>query len=228
MKVNSKFVTSDQIDIHPDLEKVVLKNMKNIFAKPYTPFARQSYENILDRYIKGTFEKLVLDIGCGVGESTYHLAQKHSDALVIGVDKSEDRILRNNKFKKELPKNMMLVRADIIDLLRLIYQDRDQFKIAYQYILYPNPYPKQKHLKLRWYGHSLFKYMMLLNTPMEIRSNWLLYLKEFELSAKLYMALESKIEQYIPEIMITPFERKYFNSNHQLFRLLLKPVPIGK
>jgi len=40
----------------------------------------------------GPGKKIVLDSGCGTGESTRQIAQCHPDCLVIGVDKSDARL----------------------------------------------------------------------------------------------------------------------------------------
>ena len=165
---------------------------------------------------------IILDIGCGVGESTYHLGQEFKDALVIGIDKSLDRLNRNNEFKQKLPANILLVRGDIIDLWSLFLKNSDKYNILKQYILYPNPYPKQKHLSLRWQGHAIFPTIMQLGSPIEVRSNWKLYLEEFLAAASEFGVQSSDgVQVYKPTIVQTPFERKYLESSQILYRLEL-------
>ncbi len=224
MKKLSNQVVSNQIGIHENLETIVLKNKHANFLKPYTEVALNIFTNIESWILEQGERPLILDLCCGVGESTFHLANQYPDNLVIGMDKSLDRIERNNAFKKSLPENMYLVRADIIDLLRQFAEKKAKYQIEKIMIYYPNPYPKQKHLKLRWYGHPLFKTIMDFHCPIEVRSNWKLYLEEFSVAALLYGDFEIITEEYIPEIMITPFERKFANSFHQLYRTSLKPL----
>ncbi len=217
----SKIVTSDQKGVHDSLGDLVKKNKASVFRKPFSTESLKCFCEI-EQWIESKLNRsIVLDLGCGVGESTYHLALKYTQSLVIGIDKSQDRILRKNKFKQNLPDNCFIVRGDIIDLLRLFKEQQNKYQFTKIYILYPNPYPKQKHLKLRWHGHSIFKTMMGMGAAIEVRSNWNTYVEEFEFAAQLYDSWESKLEEFVPEKTVTPFERKYHHSEHRLFRLQL-------
>ena len=91
--------------------------------------------------------------------------------------------------------------------------------IAANFILYPNPWPKQKHLKRRWHAHPVMSILPLISEYIELRTNWRVYGEEF--SARLFKLTGSLInlEKIYPNEPISAFEKKYLESNHDLFRL---------
>lgn len=225
MKKESNPVISNQVGVHENILPLLERYKITKFKKPYSEESIKSFAEIR-KWVSVMGDKpLILDLGCGVGESSFHLGSKYSDCLVVGIDKSLDRLERNNSFKKELPDNILLVRGDLIDLWRMFYENQGEFKIKKQYILYPNPYPKKKHLKLRWYGQPVFSSIMNLNCPMELRSNWSQYLEDFLFASKVFHpGLHGEVEQFVPEVCVTPFERKFLNSSQCLYRLVIKPL----
>ena len=86
--------------------------------------------------------------------------------------------------------NVYLVRAELADFWRLwISSDviQQQYQLDYHYILYPNPYPKQKRFQNRWYGHPSFPLLCRLASSGDhheliVRSNWKEYLEDFNKS----------------------------------------------
>ena len=56
------------------------------------------------------------------------------------------------------------------------------WSVKSHYILYPNPYPKAKHLGRRWYGHPVFPYLLALGGVIRVRSNWEVYCQEMKLA----------------------------------------------
>ena len=224
LKKPSKEVLSLQNDIHENLTKVVLKNKKNLFSKPITDFSIETFSKATDFVQKNVDRPIILDLCCGVGESSFHLAKRNPKHFVIGIDKSLDRIDRKNKFKETLPKNVLILRGDIIDFVRLLVDNPVKNRVTEVKLFYPNPYPKKTQLQKRWHGHSIFYQLMQLNCSFELRSNWNIYLSEFAAAASSYRNFLEKLDSFIPEKTITPFERKYFDSGQKLYRLELKPI----
>ena len=91
------------------------------------------------------------------------------DPGVIGVDNSEDRLQRRKPYPEALlPKNMVFVRADLVDYWRLMHDAG--LRLAQHYILYPNPWPKIGHLARRWHAHPVFPWIPRLGGRLECRS----------------------------------------------------------
>lgn len=159
---------------------------------------------------------LILDAGCGVGMSTRNLARQYPDHFVIGVDQSADRLTRNTQAAEDMPANLVLVRADLVDYWRLMLEA--EIRPARHYLLYPNPWPKIGHLGRRWHGHAVFPAVLGLGGILECRSNWRVYIEEMTCAIRQLMAVDVRCEPFDTAEPITPFERKYLASQHILWR----------
>lgn len=216
MRANSAPVSSSQVHIHEDLAKLVAKHATTEFKKPFTVYNRAAFDVSIADWQADGGKPLILDAGCGVGLSTLHLASQFPDHYVIGVDQSADRIARNTQWPGAEPTNCSWVRADLIDYWRLMHLHA--IRPARHYLLYPNPWPKIGQLQRRWHGHPVFPTIVALGGYLECRSNWSVYIEECsaaltQLTSKIVVA-----EPYYGADAITPFERKYQESGHSLWR----------
>jgi tRNA G46 methylase TrmB len=168
---------------------------------------------------------LILDAGCGVGLSTFHLARQFPDHFVVGVDQSSDRLARNTAWPAALPDNLIRVRADLVDYWRLLHAEG--IVLARHYLLYPNPWPKIGHLARRWHGHAVFPTVVALGGELECRSNWRIYIEECAAALTQLSGARVACEPYAPEAPITPFEQKYIASGHALWRCRAKLGPLA-
>lgn len=219
---NSRSITSNQSGVHDDLDKVVKKHLTTEFKKPLAPFSLATFETLSQKvslYLnQNPGHKIILDSCCGVGESTVNLAEQHPDCLVIGIDKSEHRIDKHEHYQhdeKQLA-NTEFVRGDLNDLWRLIADAN--WPIEHHFILYPNPWPKSKHLQRRWHGAPVFSFIPRLSKRLTVRSNWDIYIKEFQ-QALAIANIDSDVKEYSSEHSMTPFERKYWASGQKSVQL---------
>ncbi len=156
----------------------------------------------------------MLDSGCGTGESTRVLAELNREMFVIGVDKSAVRLARASSSRFA---NGCLIRAELSDFWRLCALAEIRFQM--HYLLFPNPWPKPGHLFRRWHAHPTFPNILHLSNELIVRSNWEIYLQEFQLSLRAYGVKNSVIRRYYPERPISSFERKYSCSGQALYEL---------
>ena len=227
--MNSSPITSSQTGIHEQLSTLVARHVASPFRKPVTDYNRKAFDSSIAAWRAAGAAPLILDTGCGVGLSSYHLAVQHPDHFVIGIDQSEDRLARNTHWSGPEPLNLCFVRADLIDYWRLLLEAR--IFPARQYLLYPNPWPKIGHVARRWQGHAVFPTIVALGGYIECRSNWQIYVEEF--AAALNQVGADKLdriaisETYTTETPITPFERKYLCSGHGLWRCCAQVTAAG-
>lgn len=224
---DSKEIITNQTGIHEKLDEVVQKHLKHQFQKPYQIHTEQAFAE-MDALVR-TFltdnptGEIILDACCGVGQSTRILAEQNPQALVVGVDKSAHRISRNVEgFTQKdgyQAHNYHLVRADLNDFYRLV--KTANWPVSKHYILYPNPWPKSKHLQRRWHGSAVFPQMTGIGKSLILRSNWRLYLEEFQQAAKQVNLLGSISELATNEQSLTPFEAKYQASGQVCWQLML-------
>ncbi|MDD2743939.1 MAG: SAM-dependent methyltransferase [Rhodocyclaceae bacterium] len=215
MTGNSRFISSAQDGPHGDLETLVRRHMAHPFRKPIADYNREAFAAAMAAYQNrqpGT--PLILDAGCGVGWSTQRIAETYPDHFIFGVDQSVDRINRGKPLP--LPSNAVLVRADLVDFWRLLAENG--VKLARHYNLYPNPWPKIGHLARRWHGHAVFPTWLALGGEVECRSNWPIYIEEMALALTQLTGQKVFAESFETDDPMTPFEKKYLASGHQLWR----------
>jgi len=217
---NSRSITTNQTGVSEDLEKVVKKHLSHEFKKPFAPFSLQTFEQLSAKVTAFLAEDsnryIILDSCCGVGESTVHLAAENPNALVIGIDKSEHRVEKIEHHLVHKVSNFVILRGDLNDLWRLI-ADTD-WPIKSHYILYPNPWPKAKHLQRRWHGAAVFSSIPKLAETLIVRSNWNIYIDEFAQALEI-AGLKPNVSEYRSDVAMTPFERKYWASGQQSYQL---------
>ena len=119
---HSRKVHSSQAGIHPRLGEVLARYRTAEWKSPLHEPSVKAF-----RATNSLLEKndlpLILDSGCGTGESTRKLAEAFPECLVIGVDKSADRLSRGGM--AELPcrdGNAIWARAELATFWRLALQ----------------------------------------------------------------------------------------------------------
>ncbi|WP_448565517.1 tRNA (guanine(46)-N(7))-methyltransferase TrmB [Thalassotalea ganghwensis] len=219
---DSKPIVTNQPGIHEKLAEVVNKHLANRSRKPIQAHTQQAFDSVNER-VQAHKGDIIFDSCCGVGQSTRLLAKLNPNALVIGVDKSAHRLTRNDselldKTETHGVDNFVLVRADLNDFYRLAVEHH--WNVAKHYILYPNPWPKAKHLQRRWHGCAVFPEIISLGETLILRSNWRLYLEEFLMAAQL-SGRNGEIEEVNIDNQqpLTPFEAKFIASGQQCWQL---------
>ncbi len=210
----SRQIVSNQAGPHDRLAETVGRHLSRANQKPIADHTHAAFDTMLGWLTSGN-APLILDACCGVGDSSRHLAHAFRDHRVVGVDKSFKRL--STERKGELPDNLLLLRADLNDLYRLIANHK--VPVDRHYILYPNPWPKAAHLSRRWHGAPAFADIVRISGRLELRSNWKLYLEEFQIALKL-AGFDAALCAFNPETYITPFEAKYHQSGQALWQLV--------
>lgn len=214
MKNSARRIIGGQEDIHPDLIRLVSKHTKKTFLKPIQGHNQAAFKIFLKSIKESSFKRLILDLGAGTGESSYQWALEHSDDYVVSIDRSEVRL---NKGVKQKLNNLLYLRTDIEDFIRLFL--KEGLKASRTHLFYPNPYPKQSQINKRWYAHPIFESLINSTDFLEVRTNWELYIKEFHLALELF-DIKSQVKVYIPEQTVSAFEKKYFLDGQTLYQLV--------
>ena len=177
---------------------------------------------------------VVIDSGCGTGESTLHLARKFPDCAVIGIDKSEARIGKGPGARdaEGIPHNAFWIRAELLDFWRLVLDDR--WDVRYHAVFYPNPWPKQSECTRRFHMHPIFPTMMRLAPVTELRTNWEIYAQEFRDAVGVLgeesenvpeladlRGIRAELAPLLPDNPETAFERKYAAAGQPLWRVMV-------
>ncbi|MBQ9224755.1 MAG: methyltransferase domain-containing protein [Fibrobacter sp.] len=240
----ARAVTTNQTDIYDKLEEVVRKYASTEYLRPVADHTRTAFAEaekfVLNFYesagneggaVRGTY-KVILDSGCGTGESTLNIALANPGIPVIGIDKSAARLTKAGA----APRNAFLVRAELLDFWRLALGKvkAGHWHIPYHALYYPNPWPKQSEATRRFHLHPIFPTLLQLGDAIELRTNWELYAREFAEAARVLREIPGQAgddntdtiarEPFEPERPITAFERKYKEARQQLWRVTINHV----
>ena len=205
----SRIPASSQRDIHPRLAERVLGHCQHAWRQPLHDHSLLAFQAVAADVAAA--DQVILDSGCGTGASTVRLAHQHPDALVIGVDKSVHRLAR----APDLPPNARLVRAELTDFWRLARASG--WCLHRHCLFYPNPWPKPAHLGRRWHAHPVFPDLLGLGGRLELRTNFQLYAREFASAVAVVLSLHPEVVSLPVADAVSPFERKYAASGHELF-----------
>ena len=217
MDGNSPEIVSRQHAPHARLEQVVQRHRDHVWRAPL----HAPTESQFARWHKGVdvARPLVVDLGCGHGDSTLLLAEHHVEATVLGVDQSAHRLARLAPTGYAMHGRATLMRAEAATVLRLLAAAQTPIDVLY--LLYPNPWPKPEHLQRRWHGHPVFPLLLANARRIVLRPNWRLYADEFAQAARL-LGRVAEVRALADEVeVLTPFERKYRASGHVCHELLV-------
>jgi tRNA G46 methylase TrmB len=217
---NSRPVTSNQRHLHPRLAVVVQRHLHSVHQGVVAAHSRSAYQALTTALLAQP-RPLVLDSFCGTGHSTAALAQRHPDHLVVGIDKSAQRLHRH---PHPGAPDYLLLQGNCEDLWQLLADDN--LCVDYHYMLYPNPWPKSGHLQRRVHGHASFPLLLRLGGRLELRSNWQLYVEEFGTAMHLagQRGIVRKLPPQVPTLSL--FEQKYQNSGHELWSYSADIMPV--
>ena len=210
-------VHSNQSDIHEDLFITVKKHLQSKWQEPIPEHTRLVADKIVS-LVNSHTGPLILDSFCGTGMSTAKLATLYPEALVIGIDKSQDRLSKHVPGNTD---NYHLFRASCEHTWAAVVQAG--IRCHRHYLLYPNPWPKKSHLKRRIHGHPAFPLLKAVGGTVTLRSNWLTYVEEFEASMTL-LDYRSEVSEINPTDPLTLFERKYSANSENLWQCESIPI----
>ena len=210
-------VSSNQEGLHPRLCQVVIRHLGTPSLRPPPSHTLAAFAQA-QAWVFSRTCPVVLDSGCGTGESTLALARRFPQCSILGLDKSEAR-LQKAKARPQ-PPNVLYLRAELVDFWPLVA--KAGWDIRYHALYYPNPWPKAAHLKRRFHGDPVFPVLLDLSPELELRSNWLLYLQEFSKAAELARGLLAEPRLLDIAEPVSAFERKYAGAGQQLWALTLQ------
>ena len=132
----SGLVSSSQRDVHPNLEQVVRKHLATTWKQPFHQATLEVYRQLLKAEVFSQALPLILDSGCGTGNSSSVLAELFPNHLVLGVDRSHVRLSKSgleSGFHRR--GNCVLIRAELATFWRLLL--KDGHTLEQHFLLYP-------------------------------------------------------------------------------------------
>jgi tRNA (guanine-N7-)-methyltransferase len=198
------FITK-QITTHRNLIAIVRKHTTTTYLRPIPSHQIAVFKHI-KQFAQSVNLPLIIDSGCGTGQSTKKLAEIFPDHGVIGIDKSIARLARAAPSSLT---NYILVRGNLIDLFRLLAAEN--LPISRHYLFFPNPWPKATHITRRFHAHPVFSTMISIAQYFELRTNWHIYAQECKLALETINQRPTLTLKSDTDFM-TLFEKKYMDA----------------
>lgn len=215
-----------QRGVYPRLDAVVRRHVNRPWQGGGHGPTEAAFGAVLDLLGDFAGQPVILDSGCGSGESTRLIAGRFPDSLVIGIDRSRARLARQRApWLPYRDGNAVWVRAELAAFWRLAL--RAGWRLKRHYLLYPNPWPKAAHFRRRWHGHPVFPTLLALGGTVEMRTNWLVYAREFVRATQIAAGVEARVEPVGDASITSPFERKYRRRGDALYRVRLVLESVG-
>jgi tRNA (guanine-N7-)-methyltransferase len=166
---------------------------------------------------------LDLEIGCGAGLHPIQYARAHLDRQILAIEHSKTRFKRLQGRVCHHPDltHLYPIHANAISWVSYQLKERE---IDRCFLLYPNPFPKQKHRNLRWHNMPFFGELLSklkINATFHLATNEAWYMEEAceVLRSRWGMQL-LKLQQLHRTDMAaarTHFERKYLERGEVCF-----------
>lgn len=209
-------ISSNQAGVHPHLENNLQRHLQSAWEQPFHQPTVDIFQQLKLTAVLSSGRPLILDSGCGTGQSTQQLARLYPAHLVIGVDQSLARLSKSGAGSGVYHEgNCLLLRGELSTFWRLLFDTG--LTLERHYLLYPNPWPKSAHLQRRWHGHPVFPTLLALGGEIELRCNWEIYAKEFARAVNYATGADLHVTRIQPEVGISPFEQKYLDRRQALF-----------
>ena len=168
-------------------------------------------------------DKVILEIGFGMGEELVKLSEQFIDKCFIGIEVHRPGVARllGNLHRQNI-KNVRVIMDDAVPNIR----DRiPKESIEGVHIFFPDPWPKKRHHKRRLITPELLGSLIEILKPqgyIYIVTDWEDYAKEILSICSANKGIKNKYQVFAERIEGRPetsFERKGLDKKHNIFEL---------
>lgn len=184
-------------------------------------------ELVFDWSRAGTFP-VALEIGCGDGEHALKYSLNHPEEYLIALERTTNKFQSfENKLKKleSPPANLLALQADALHWCAHNLENGPP--LSHIFLLYPNPYPKEKQANLRFVNMPFMGYLLdhlkpggTITMATNIKDHHLEALEKFPATWGLEVVENQRISPSSEPR--TAFERKYLNRGEACYNLIVR------
>ncbi|MDP8218909.1 MAG: tRNA (guanosine(46)-N7)-methyltransferase TrmB [Candidatus Theseobacter exili] len=121
---------------------------------------------------------LYVEVGCGRDEFILRIASENPHVRCVAIDVHSQPLEKlRSKMRESLLTNVRLIRGDAMQILENLFRENEVNKF---FVNFPDPWPKNRHLKRRLLSPVFFKLMLSRlseNAKIEIQTDHYEYLK---------------------------------------------------
>jgi tRNA G46 methylase TrmB len=165
-----------------------------------------------------------VEIGAGQGLHAIRYAAENPDRRLIAVERTLNRFRQLERRRREHPglENLFPVHADALSVFVHALPDRAVERV---FLLYPNPYPKEKQANLRWHNMPFMDFLKQKLKPggrLILATNERYYAEEAErkMTAEWRFELGDKRLLGCGDRPRTHFEKKYLERGESCWNMV--------
>jgi|GEM_PF-3111295 len=167
-----------------------------------------------------------VEIGCGRAKNLLQLAPRHPHVLHVGIERNSRRFQAASRRADQLARsNLIILRRDVIPLVAFNFPDAvvDTYDI-----FYPDPWPRYRHRRRRWYRHPFVLELMRTLKPagvIRLTSDRLFYVQEAAWMFSTYLNCRLELLAEVPDGSgRTHFEIKYLRQGRRLYEVVARKM----
>lgn len=180
---------------------------------------------------EGSPKKLIADVGFGSGESLLYMADRFNEVNFVGIEVYPSGIgSALNQIEQNKLTNLKIIESDVFDLLETRVTNETFDAMIF---LYPDPWPKRKHLKRRLLSEDFLNLLydkVVIGGLVFCKTDWVDYytqVKEAVVSDNGWLREDlTNLPEYLKSLPQTKYERKALiegrESRELLFRKTLR------
>jgi tRNA (guanine-N7-)-methyltransferase len=169
---------------------------------------------------------VVLEIGCGMGETSAAIAQARPDIDFIGVEVHGPGVgALLNRIDAARLTNLRIVQHDAVEVVDAMIPERS---LAGIHVYFPDPWPKKRHHKRRLLKPAFVSALARRLAPggyLHVATDWAPYAEEILMALSSEPLLANAAQRYSPRPAWRPqtkFEARGLKLGHEVFDLLFR------
>ena len=193
------------------------------FAPKYTiPFQKKllNFDQVFHKK-----NKIILEIGFGMGDTTFKMAQEKLDSNFLAVEVHSPGVgSLLNKINLSQLENLKIIQHDAIEVMNEMIPNKSLDGI---HIFFPDPWPKKKHHKRRLLKNSFLKLMEIKLSQsgcIHIATDWEAYALEIITlvgESKSYKILNRDFNVKPQSRPLTKYENRGLRLGHQVWDIII-------
>ena len=198
------------------------RGIKNFSSKYAIPF-QKSFLNFDQVFPKRN--KVILEIGFGMGDSTFEIAQVMNDFNFLAVEVHSPGVgSLLNKINLRQIENLKIIQHDGIEVLNEMIPRRSLDGV---HIFFPDPWPKKKHHKRRLLKKSFLELIepkLSLSGYIHIATDWEPYAIEIidlVKQSQLYKMSNRNFNKKPQARPFTKYEKRWLRLGHQVWDMII-------
>ena len=189
------------------------------------PFARALIDFVA---VFGRRAPVVLEIGCGMGETTAAIAQAHPETDFVGVEVHGPGVgAVLNRIDQLGLANLRMIQHDAVEVVDAMIPEGS---LAGVHVYFPDPWPKKRHHKRRLlqpaFVHTLAS-RLATGGYLHAATDWAPYAEEILATFAAEPLLVNTAQRYAPRPEWRPqtkFEARGLKLGHEVFDILFRRV----